>query len=131
MIFKVKRHIHSSSGAMELCKFWSNTVYDDSKGYIHQDDVVVLDELSKLVDGSIDRTFLPGPFFCPLKRAKIVLFYANPSLDEASIQGVNADGSRIFLLNQLTGINFVPISWKDGDNGFPNALIACLMVILA
>ncbi|HIH8963814.1 hypothetical protein [Serratia marcescens] len=110
---------------MDLFKFWSNAVYDDSNGYIHQDDVVVLDELSKLVDGDIDRTFPPGPFFGPLKTAKIVLCYANPGIDEPSIQGVNAEGGRVVLLNQLTGIEPYPYQlegWRQWFSKCANSL---------
>ena len=78
----------------------------------HPDDLDVLGELyhnlQKPIDSEFEFGLPPGPFFGPLKTAKIVLCYANPSCDESTAEVVASTALKEQLFAQLDGLQSYP-----------------------
>lgn len=86
---------------MSLITFWQSA--ELTNNYQHPKDVTVLNELSHLSGSDINFDFPPGPFFGPLKTAKIILCYANPGIDSPSLLAISDSKNCELLLSQLQG----------------------------
>ncbi|CAG17999.1 hypothetical protein [Photobacterium profundum] len=110
---------------MNIFEFWREVTEDKSGRYIHHEDESVLSELSHLVGDDLDFSFPPGPIFGPLKTAKIVLCYANPGIDDLSLDTIRRPEFQTELFDQLAGINNYPhhlSGWKEWFNQRANSL---------
>lgn len=72
---------------MSLFTFWQPEMLTEN--YQHRDDVTVLQELRGLYGDDFYFDFPPGPYFGPLKTAKVVLCYANPGADHPSKETIS------------------------------------------
>ncbi|MFB2801012.1 hypothetical protein [Shewanella seohaensis] len=88
----------------------------------HPDDLAVLDEfhyaLKKPIASEFEFGLPPGPFFGPLKTAKIVLCYANPSCDESTAEVVASQELKDKLFAQLNGLQSYPYQIPGWDKWF-------------
>ncbi len=66
---------------------------DRSGHYAHKEDQLVLDQLNHLIEDDLDFSFPPGPIFGPLKTVEIVLYYANPGVDDLSLAALQSSAS--------------------------------------
>lgn len=110
---------------MSFFEFWSEAIYDKSDSYIHSEDESVLSELSHLIDDDLDFSFPPGPIFGPLKTAKIILCYANPGIDDLSLEAIRNPKSLAELFEQLAGNKNYPhhlAGWREWFNQRANSL---------
>ncbi|EPL8092840.1 hypothetical protein PN925_000491 [Morganella morganii] len=98
---------------MSLFTFWQPEMLTENCQ--HRDDVTVLQELRELYNNDFDFSFPPGPYFGPLKTAKVVLCYANPGADAPSKNTVSKSYNRELLLQQLQGDQPYPQlpGWKQ------------------
>ncbi|UPW16934.1 hypothetical protein M0C34_11825 [Agarivorans sp. TSD2052] len=86
---------------MSIFEFWKEV--ESGEKHIHPDDKTVLAELKHYHKSDLNYSFPPGPFFGPLKTAKIILCYANPSVDAPSLDTVACNLNRETLMRQLDG----------------------------
>ncbi|UAB73831.1 hypothetical protein INR79_22055 [Vibrio sp. SCSIO 43132] len=93
---------------MDLFEFWREVTVDKSGRCIHHEDEIILRELSHLVGDDLDFSFPPGAIYGPLKTAKIVLCYANPGVDDLSLDTVRSPEFKSELYDQLLGTNDYP-----------------------
>ena len=105
---------------MEIFEYWNSCL---AMGLTkHPDDLVVLDELhhdlNKAIDCEFEFGLPPGPFFGPLKTAKIVLCYANPSRDESTAEVVTSTALKERLFAQLDGLQSYPYQIPGWDKWF-------------
>ncbi|WP_345009405.1 hypothetical protein [Pseudaeromonas paramecii] len=102
--------------AMNIFDFWQR--FDHRDENTHPDDEAVLAELQAAYSTDFDMTFPPGPYFGPLKTAKIVLCYANPSADQPSVKAVSKQNHHDTLLRQLSGEEDYPYQIGGWDTWF-------------
>ncbi|EGQ8224942.1 hypothetical protein GUM54_17630 [Vibrio cholerae] len=108
-----------------IFEYWNNVIDDQSGRYIHPEDENVLIELSHLVENDMDFSFPPGPIFGPLKTAKIVLCYANPGIDDLSLNTIQDSEFKDELFKQLTGVHKYPhhlAGWNEWFSPRANSL---------
>lgn len=108
-----------------IFEYWQR--FDHRVGNNHPDDKAVLAELQAAYSLDFKYEFPPGPYFGPLKTAKIVLCYANPSADQPSIEAVSKQNHRDTLLSQLSGEEDYPYQiggWDAWFNRVANSLFA-------
>ncbi|HEA16575.1 MAG TPA: hypothetical protein ENH88_09065 [Pseudoalteromonas prydzensis] len=91
---------------MDIFQYWDRM--KQTSGYKHPDDLVVLKELEDDIKGDINFNFPPGPYWGPIKSAKIVLCYANPSINSPSIDTIKCKENVDVLMNQLKGTEKYP-----------------------
>ncbi|MDK1310578.1 hypothetical protein [Pseudoalteromonas ardens] len=97
---------------MDIIEFWKDC--RDKKLNIHPEDKAVLGELSGLLDFNYD--FPPGPYFGPIKTAKVILCYANPSINRPSLKTISVPSHNAKLFEQLSGEEPYPYDldgWKS------------------
>jgi hypothetical protein len=108
---------------MGIFEYWKEV--DSLKTPIHPRDLRVLEELSHYVESDLNYDFPPGPYFGSLKNAKIVLCYANPGIDEPSLETIQSIPNRELLLKQLDGKQPYPyqlLGWKEWFSQRANSL---------
>jgi len=91
---------------MDIFQYWDRM--KQTSGYKHPEDLVVLKELEDDIKGDINFDFPPGPYWGPIKSAKIVLCYANPSINSPSIDTIKCKEKVDVLMNQLKGTEKYP-----------------------
>lgn len=101
---------------MSLFSFWQPEML--AERYQHRDDVMVLQELRGLYGDDFYFDFPPGPYFGPLKTAKVVLCYANPGADTPSKDTVSQHHNRHLLFRQLQGDQSYPHKLPGWDRWF-------------
>ena len=86
----------------------------------HSDDLVVLEELKETfdIDSEFEFGLPPGPFFGPLRTAKIVLCYANPSRDAKTAEVIQSASLKRQLFAQLDGLHPYPYEIPGWDKWF-------------
>ncbi|GGE93855.1 hypothetical protein [Pseudoalteromonas gelatinilytica] len=90
---------------MDIFQYWLNL---GSDSYKHPDDLVVLEELKEHTKKELNFEFPPGPYWGPLKKAKIVLCYANPSVNSPSLETIKDESNINTLIEQLKGTEKYP-----------------------
>jgi hypothetical protein len=98
---------------MELFDFWDHNLRFHEN--IHPADEKVLSD-KLFAKSGFSFKFPPGPYFGPLKTAKIVFLYGNPGVDPESERNISDSNNANTLYNQLSGEENYPIQlsgWKS------------------
>ncbi|MXR69946.1 hypothetical protein GNT65_14885 [Shewanella sp. JBTF-M18] len=106
---------------MDFFEYWNTCLINRITK--HNDDFIVFGELKRLknsidVDDIFEFGLPPGPFFGPLKTAKIVLCYANPSRDAKTAEVVASTALKEQLFAQLDGLQHYPYQIPGWDKWF-------------
>ena len=110
---------------MDIFEYWQAENYEYATEYVHSNDISVLHDLSYMLDSSLDFSFPPGPFFGPLKTAKVILCYGNPGIDDPSVSAITSPASHEILINQLSGESEYPhilSGWRQWFSQKANSL---------
>lgn len=108
---------------MDIFQYWENM--KQATDYKHPDDLIVLKELEDDIKGDINFDFPPGPYWGPIKNAKIVLCYANPSINSPSLDTLKSKHNTVTLINQLKGTEKYPYElsgWREWFEQKANSL---------
>lgn len=101
---------------MDFFEYWHTC--HKSLSTEHPNDRVVLGELESIDVNEFEFALPPGPFFGPLKNAKIVLCYANPSRDSKTSEVINSSDHLNQLFEQLDGLQPYPHKIPGWDSWF-------------
>lgn len=87
---------------------------------MHPRDIDIIEDLKKKIDMELKFEYPPGPFFGPLKDAKIVFLYGNPGVDDESDVSIQDNAHRSTLFAQLKGTEPYPFKIPGWEKWFSN-----------